>query len=1301
MPKFPLTPQQQRAVTTVGQSLIVSAAAGSGKTSVLAERCAYLVCDAPPPARCDVDRLLVLTFTEAAAGEMRQRIVAALRDRSAAAPGDRRLREQVALADAARISTIHAFCLWVIRRHFSEAEVDPSAPLLDEHEAAMVRRDVLDEVIRRLYAAAGRGEPGAVEAAGGSEGESADLGRRFVELVDAYGLGEDRGITEFVHRLALFLESLPDPEHWLAESLARLGERREALLAEVAVGLVDELAAQIEHLEALADRVEAGPPEALFYAERLRELADQYDVWLQDLAAVRREDLPLAERLACYEAVREKLAAFEPNPLRKPNLPKGTDAALKDEVAALGKLWSDAKQRLWGERVHDAYALFSLAQWRDGLDRIAPFAATLGEMAGLFRTAYAERKRRLGALDFSDLERFALRVLREPTAGLTPSPAARALQRKFDHVLVDEFQDVSPIQDAIIRLVSREGDGDRDDNLFVVGDVKQSIYRFRLAEPGIFLERLHRFAHGSASGSVVTLPDNFRSRAEILDAANILFRAIMHESLGGIAYDKDAELSPGRKSEAEAPRPIELHLLERQFRGGRSHAAAAEPDATDEPDAEDGNDADPGERHGGADDPAAWAGIEREAYLIGLRIAALLREEKRPDGSPWRYSDVAILLRATSVAAEMVATVLTRMGIPAHADAGGSLMAAVEIRDVLAALRVFDNPRQDIALAAVMRSGLIAPAFSDDDLVAIRCHDRGIPFHEAVMASAGPVDPVAPPADTGDLPIRVRAFLDTVDRWRGLFRRRPLPEALGALYEETALLAQVGGLPGGAQRRANLLRLHDLARQFAAFRIQGLHRFLRFVDSLDEREQRVDRPSALGEAEDVVRILSIHRSKGLEFPIVFVAGLGTKFNLADRNGRMIFERRTGIGLRVVEPERLVEYESCARMLAAGEVERQSRAEELRILYVALTRARERLILVGSVNQPGDRVQRELAVPRARCGTLALTLAATPLDWILPALTTAAPGCVAVVGRTAPPGEPRFSITTYERDAMADWRIEPPAAEDDRALHAALAEAAVLPEGEPLAGPRDAVVGEVLARLGYVYPHLAAAGVRASAGASQLKGMLDIWTDPEERRPVPPAEAFVVPPSRYGGDAKSGSLLRGTVTHRLLQHLDLAAARDRTGAEAELRRLTAAGLMSDADAELVDFDALAWFLGTPLAERLRAAGPAYRREFAFATREPVGVFLGDASAAADVAAPPTGDTVLVRGIVDGILVAADGLELVDFKTDNVAAGVVDERAAVYRTQMILYGRAMARLFDRPVRACRLVFLSARRIVDVRL
>ncbi len=1275
MARFPLTAPQQEAVTTVGRSLIVSAAAGSGKTSVLAERCAYLVCDAPPAARCDVDRLLVLTFTEAAAGEMRQRIIAALRERLAATPGDHRLREQVALADAARISTIHAFCLWIIRRHFSEAQVDPTAPLLDEHEAAMLRQEVLDDLIRRLYAAARGGD---VEDAAP---EDVELGRAFVELVDVYGLGHDHAIAAVTHSLALFLDSLPDPQRWLDDAIARLAGRRDELLIEVGLGLADELAWQIEHLEALMEQFRRGPCEALFYVDRMQEFVNTYAGWLEQLAPLRDATQPLMARLASFGAVRTKIGEFKPNPARRPKSPQETPEDVEAAIREMGAQWSDTKAKLWRDRIRKRYGLFSILEWREGLDRIAPFARTLGSVATRFRAAYGERKRQLGVLDFSDLERFALAVLREPGEGLVPSAAARTLQRRFDHVLVDEFQDVSPIQDAIIRLVSRESDAARADNLFVVGDVKQSIYRFRLAEPEVFLDRLRRFSAADAEGRVVTLPDNFRSRPEILDAVNILFRALMRESIGGIPYDKSAELAPGRQTDAAATKPIELHLLDRKFNADTPNHASAEPhEDADDDDAPDG----------ATDNPADWEGIEREAYLVGRRIQGLIRAERRPDGTPWRYSDVAILLRSTSVAAEKMATRLARLGIPAHADAGGSLLAAVEIRDVLSALRVFDNPRQDIPLAALMRRGLIAPPFSDDNLVSIRCLDRTIPFHEAVFLAA----------DSGETADQVRGFLDAVSRWREAFRRRPLAEALSALYEETALPAQVGGLPGGAQRRANLERLHDLARQFAAFRIQGLHRFLRFVHALDEREQRVDRPSALGEAEDVVRILSIHRSKGLEFPVVFVAGLGTKFNLADRSGLIVFERRAGLGLRVIEPERSIEYESCARSQVAGEIERQSRAEEMRILYVALTRARERLILVGSVENAVQRVERELTTPRTQCGTLSLHLAAAPLDWILPALATAA-GQVSLERSQADPsdgpreaGEARFAVVMHAADDVSDWGIDPPQTEDVHALHAALTASAPLPPGEPIAPRSDEELASALARLSYVYPHAAAAGVRAAAGASELKGLLDAWTDPQERRPIPRIGAFARPPSRYAPVDRTDALYRGTLTHRVLQHLDLAAAGDGRGLAAELDRLTTAGIIAPADAGAVDAAALTWFLGTPLAERLRAAGPAYRREFSFVAREPLALFLGDASAADD--AP--GDVVLVRGIVDGILVDADGLELVDYKTDTVDAAGVDARTAIYRTQMVLYGRAMARLFARPVRASRLVFLSARRIVD---
>ena len=1288
MPAIPFTDEQLAAARETRGSVIVSAAAGSGKTAVLAERCAHLVCDAPLEDRCDVDELLVLTFTDASASEMRSRIVEAIRRRRQASADDVRLRRQLALADAAQISTIHAFCLWLIRRWFSHLSLDPSLSLLDENEMPLLKQEVLDGLLLEWYASeAAPQQPLGDVADDGAVGEAlpATPAQAFGRLVADYGLGDDRGIASFVLDLFEFTASLPDPDAWLDAAQESHFEGAEVVVFDFLRDLNEELAIQLEHCEHVLTTLDDSHPASLFYVDRIRNYAEQVAAWSQSLEGV----LGATPNIEHFEAVRLAIADFPFDTKGAPRLSKDTDAdvlAARDTARECAK---QVKEKLFKKRLYERFALFSAEECMEGLARTGPYVGTLVMIVRAFRERYAAKKRELNVLDFNDLERFAFDLLRGEEGHRDSGGVAVSLRRRFRHVLVDEFQDINPLQEAIIRLVSREPDSAARNNLFAVGDVKQSIYRFRLAEPAIFNRRLQNCRSSGGDDSAISLQRNFRSRTEILDATNLVFRQLMRKGYGAIEYDEEAELHCGRTFDADTSHtPVELHLME-QLQSG---------DTAEETESDDTESAEHRTTHWS--DPAQWSVIEREAYLVGQRILALQGEGPHDGDGALRFKDIAILLRTTKVSAARVATVLTMMGVPACADVGGSLLAAREVRDVVAALEVLDNPQQDIPLAAVLRSGILTEPMSDDDLVEVRCLDRNAPFHELVRRypTEGAV---------AELCERLATALRRINRYRKDARRRPMAELLWQLYEAEGFLGYVGGLPSGVQRRANLLKLHEVARQFGSFRKQGLHRFLRFIHSLDEQKREIKAAPTIGEGENVVRVLSVHQSKGLEFPVVFVAGLGTKINLGDRDGRMIFERETHIGLRVVDSDRMIQYPTIAHRRVAAEIERTTREEEMRILYVAMTRARDRLILIGSI---GD-LERTEARLRERSGRtperLEVVSANKPLEWLLAALEGAPDDAVCRSGE-GHVVSPLFEVHGHEEGEIAGWRLERASDAKDEAVRVAVARCEPLPAELPRATD-DPIVEEVLARTSFVYPHLASASVRASLAASEFAGpggqqAADAHGEvgdpprkrhlrnPEQRETEPRRDDFQVPPSRYSKHTDpDAAVQRGLATHRALEFFDFSAATDDGGVASELHRLEREGVLAEAQCALVDREALGWLMTTPLAAAIRSAGDAYRREFMYIATEPLGLVDPTLS-------PPQEDCVLVRGVVDGILPVPDGIDLIDFKTDAVGSSALAARVVRYRPQLTMYARAMARIWRRPVQQCHLVFLSAREVVS---
>jgi ATP-dependent helicase/nuclease subunit A len=1319
------TPEQRRAIETVGRSLIVSAAAGSGKTAVLAARCAYLICDAEPPYRCDADQLLVLTFTEAAAAEMRGRIVEVLRDRAEREPHNERLMQQVSLVEAAQISTIHSFCLWLIRRWFSEIGLDPAAGILDEDEARMIRREVIDGLFMDLYEQAkatdgnvlGGSSGGAKQAERGransevvaSNGDT--LARRFVALVDDYGLGDDSALSSFVLKLSSFAGSLPDSEEWLNDAVKVLAERPSAVVEEFLDGLRWELAAQIERCEALAAKLFAGAPVGHHYAKQVKAYAEQLTRWLAlapDHAGQAPGATPAADinQIALWDQLLEEIRSFEFSKSPGPRLSRQTDSAIRAARDEASRAFSDLKKTLFYKRLYETYASNACCDWLAGLQRIAPYTQTIVDLARAFSRAYADRKRELNVIDFADFERFAFSLLHDPGDKTRPSQVARVLHRRFGHVLVDEFQDVNPIQQAILHLVSRESDPDAEGNLFVVGDVRQSIYRFRLAEPALFSDRLDRFRAGNG-GAAITLQHNFRSRPEVLDAVNLLFRGLMRRELGDIVYDSEAELRPGLSFPEQTERvPVELHLLEGNV------TSASDSTGLDENNEGDGDESsgdggwgddskrsgvDPAARGVDLDDPARWQSIEREAYLIGCKIRDWVASgEPMADGRPMRYRDAAVLLRVTKINAERVAAMLNRMGVPAFAAASGSLFATLEVRDVMAALELLDNAQQDIPLAAVMRSGVFGVTFTEDEMIEMRCQRRGTFYHRSVREYL---------ERGSDMSLRDRlaTLISRIERFRDAARRLPLADVLWMLYEEHGYLAYACGLPNGIQRRANLLKLHELARSFGTFRRQGLRRFLRFIKSLEDNEQDLAVAPAIGESENVVRVMSIHQAKGLEFPVVFVAGLGTKFNLGDRSGRMIFERQSRIGLREVDANRYLEFPTAAHRLVVAEVERNARAEELRILYVAMTRARDRLILIGSErNMAKRREAMSRGAALTKPSVLELAGAQRPLDWIVPVLANAEDGKVLLIENksAAPsPSNAVFTISWHEPSDMAQWQLSDARTTQHKAILRSLAQGGALPDDEPLA-PHDADVDRVLKRIEFVYPYLSVATVPVTMAAGAFKGAFD-YLQPEGEWSITPRrsgdvatshDSFAIPPSRYAPRAADDALGRGLLMHRVLQHLDFSVAKDQAKVACELDRLVRAEILRESDRGSIDTEALGWLVASPIGKEIRAAGGDYRRELHFIAAEPPNFFDRHV-------VPGKGDFVLVRGIVDAVWPGADGMEVVDFKTDAVADVEATARAERYRPQLILYARAVERLYRRRVARCRLVFLHPRTVVEV--
>ncbi|MEW6726464.1 MAG: helicase-exonuclease AddAB subunit AddA [Bacillota bacterium] len=1201
------TAQQEEAITARGTNVLVAASAGTGKTAVLVERIVRCITDPVKPV--DVDRLLVVTFTNAAAAEIRARVGLAVGAALGADPENRYLARQLALLDRASITTLHSFCLELVRQYFYKLDIDGAFRIADEHEAALLRLDAVETLFEHYYTS---GETG------------------FLALVDAYG-GErgDHLLQDLVLDIHRHAGAHPDPQAWLAGAAGSLSAQEMDLddfpwmgdLKEYIALALDGALHDLRLARALASQP-GGPG---IYLATLAE----------DEALVAGIRTTLAENWESFYAACSRAAFGKIKPCRGGDVEPG----LKERVQHLRNRAKELVRKLKEE-----YCSRSPAEAVEDLKLVAPMAGALVDVVKAFDNAYDRAKRNRNVLDFSDLEHHALRLLEE-------TEIAGDLRERFEEVLVDEYQDINAVQERILQTVSRQQPGRR--NLFMVGDVKQSIYRFRLAEPGLFLAKQADYRERpGADGRLVHLSGNFRCRAQVVDAVNFLFRQIMTARAAEMPYGAEAELVHAALYPAPPPAvdsvagPVEVYLL--NLDGGQE------------------NGAEDGEGENGPPSARELTAGQSEALLAARRIKNIVKsgvcvfDKATGDYRPAGYRDCVVLLRATSGWASVFVEEFRQQDIPVYADLGTGYFAADEVETMLSLLAVIDNPRQDIPLAGVLRSPLFR--LTGEDLASIRLARENGDFYDAVHAAAG--DPSLPAAAI------LNTFLEKLEAWRTMARRGALSDLIWNIYRDTGYYDFVGGLPAGPQRQANLRALYERAREFETTVFRGLFRFLRFIGRIRESGGDLGTARALGEDEDVVRIMSIHRAKGLEFPIVILAGLGKVFNKQDLNKGVLVHRELGLGPQVVDLASRVVYPTLARRAIRARLESEALAEEMRTLYVGLTRAREKLILIGSVADRGKAVLRWSQV--AACDGWAipdhiLFSARCPLDWLVPALLRH-PDCAALrrecdIGETAGRmlADPsRWSVRVLTPESLRDFR--PAGAGAAETLN-------FIGQGRPWPGPPQHAA-EIDRRLSWVYPWLPAQTIPAKLTVTEAKHAFAAGLPGDEAARPFEFDDYAFR-SRPGFLVHPGALSAtdvGAAVHLAMQHLDLKAVLDEEDVGRQLKDLQLRGFLTEAQLTAVDCAQLAGFFRTSLGQRMRSAERVYR-ELPFTMAVPaseVYPFLEGI---------PSEEKVLLQGVIDCVFLEEDGAVLIDYKTGRVEKDGGNGMIARYRGQLALYARAL--------------------------
>lgn len=1316
---------QWKAISVTGDHILVAAAAGSGKTAVLVERIIRKIIDAEQGF--SVDRLLVATFTKAAAAEMRDRIREALDRELEKDPENDHLRRQLSLLGRASITTLHSFCLEVIRRYYQMIPLDPNFRIINENEAELLRQEILEELFEEKY---------------GEEAEGSD----FIRLVDWFsGERTDDAMHVLVQKLYDFSRSHAWPDDWLRSTAGAFAVQDTESLGQTAwvQSIVQDARLALAGAEGLLKQAHGlamapGGPGA--YVDNLNA----------DLEMIRglRDAMEHRSWDELYDAF-QGISFSKLKSVRKDEMDPQLQERVKELREAVKKTASDLRGALFGRTAET---------FLKELNEAAPLMKELAELVIQFGERYELEKRKRGTVDFSDLEHYCLRILlhadSKPDHPM-PSDAAMEYQEQFDEVLLDEYQDTNSVQETIVNLISRNLPGNR----FMVGDVKQSIYRFRLAEPGLFLEKYRRYEEGAGSGIRIDLARNFRSRMEVVNAVNVIFRQIMNETVAEISYDERAELVYGASfPDAEqpgegSPNPYtpELLLIDR---AGNVSAAEDDSDSAD------------GDGLLQESEIQEMETAQLEARAIAKKIRGMMGDtSSRPllvfdkdskEMRPVRYGDMVILLRSAYIWGPLIMEELKQLGIPADGEQNRGYFQATEVEIMLSLLQIIDNPQQDIPLAGVLRSPIVG--LTEEELAQIRLVQNGS-FYDALMASCQngtaadhdalkelkaaeaeaaaavidfttreqadvsgslPVRDALPPIAAGpEIPLKLKLkisdFIKQLHSWRDASRQQSLGDLIWRVYRETGYLDWVGGLPGGADRQSNLKALYDRAVQFEQTTAsRGLFRFLTFISRLRDRGGDLGGGSGSEQRDNAVRIMTIHKSKGLEFPVVFIAGMSKTFNQQDLNASFLMHKELGFGPKFVDEEKRVSFPTLPNLAIRRRSQLELLAEEMRVLYVGLTRPKEKLYLIGTVKDLNKKVSswaQALEEPAYMLPDYLLARGRSYIDWVGPALIRH-PGASKLremmdLGSSVSPvlsADPSvWNVSVLHTDelslaSLGGWEEEEESTPERKIRLQALTKrqsVAAEPDTIPIDG---ASIG---ARLKWQYPFDTTTRLAAKTSVSEMKKLLALQDQPSEnlveeellRREITDRTRNSVSmtlPLQRPKFMEQNALTpteRGTVYHTLMQHIPLGQGKiDQSVIEDTVHRLVERELLTREQAEIIRPEEAALFFRSEVGEKLQAAEwTAREMPFSYglsAEEAHRGLFssrmyMSDENPDLFELSVLEGETVLVQGVVDCLFRLEGRLVLVDYKTDRVLEhrGGIPVLAEQYRFQLDLYAKAL--------------------------
>ena len=1203
------TNEQLQAIQEKNSNILVAAAAGSGKTAVLVERIIHKIID----EQMDIDKILVVTFTNAAASEMRERILEAIYKKLEENPENVHLQRQIILLNKASICTIHSFCLDVIHNHFYEIDLPSNFKIADTAEIDLLKQEVLDDLFEQKYT---------------------ENDKNFIELLENYtNYRGDEALQELVLKIYKFIQSSPFPIKWLQEKLELLKiedkDISQTIWGKLIIQTVDDdIQESIMQLEVTKSKMALYPEMTKFYQTISEDIIN-----LQDL-----------QKYNSWDELYIKLLNF--NFSKWPVDKKVINDLKEDSKEIRDKVKKHIKEK--------TAKLLSCSQEQavKDLKIITPILEKLSNLVTEFTKNFAEKKKEKNCIDFNDIEHFALKILLDENNN--PTEVAKKYKEKFEEIAIDEYQDSNLVQEAILTSISK------GNNIFMVGDVKQSIYKFRQARPELFLQKYDEYKNKEEKTQEdnlkIQLFRNFRSRQNILNITNLVFESIMSKELGDINYNENEYLNYG----ASYPEPEEI----------KNYAGIAELDIIDLKEDESIT------AFEGEEDEEEQERVEDdvlEAKFVANKIQELLNSDymvfdKKLGYRKIRPKDIVILLRATSNLSPIYEKEISDLELPVFSDTSGTYLDTVEIQTILSVLKIIDNPLQDIPLVVVLRSSICN--FTDNDLITIRLTDRNCNFYEALIKTRLICD--------GDLKNKIESFLEKLEKWKSISQYMPLDEFIWQIYLDTGYYQYVGLLPNGAMRQANLKTLFEKAKQYEKASFKGLFNFIQFIDKLKKQNGDLASAKLIGENEDVIRIMSIHKSKGLEFPVVFLCNSHKKFNMQDLNDIILLHQDIGFGPTIMDTTKKIKYSSIAKDAIKLKMKQETLSEEQRILYVALTRAKEKLYITGRSKdftkyvQDKNKVLEMYESENIKLDAKLMKKANSYLDWIMYVYLFNQGRTITLKGEQYKLSDIITLNVSNKKDLLKTLAKEEVVEQID--LKEKIGQILKNKSDEENKKSEQALK-ELLE---WKYDYIVDTTLPTKSSVTKIKQekiKLEEMLKGIESEEVEYKKSYT--PKFMQEDKKISSAEKGTLVHLCIQRLDERKDYELKDIQNMILNLVEKEIITQNEADAIDVNLIYQYTKSQLFEELRQAKEVHKEQ-PFYINIPAKDVVSEAE--------NSKKNILVQGIIDLYYIDKnDNLVLIDFKTDYISnePNAKEKILEKYKVQLEIYKTALEQALGRKV------------------